>query len=568
MESQRTFLAIALCILVIVGWNFLTPILSPPQPGQVNATMRTAANGTAPAPAPARDALAGNETAGAPDALMAEGQSAAGASLAAPADSGRTVSVETPLLSVDLSPDGGVIKELQLLKYDEKLGDTAKVHLIDIKSGVYSCLGVYINGQATWGKSAWTTSAPEKTTLSGHDEVTLAFKGEFRGLTITRELTFKADSYMITEKLRLENPGVAAQTAKVSYALGVPDLNAGGNKYNVIKLAHLSTGGSFSTLSDAEEMTEPGINAPDTNWGTVQNNYFLAAIMPASQNVTFLGRLQDKVYRIRLEEAPATVAPGASQSYDVSYYMGPKEYDYMHVAPENLAKTMDYGWFGFISQPLIWFLNFLYSLVGNYGIAIILMTVVIKILLWPLAQKSYKSMERMRKIQPFMKQVQEKYKDDKQEMQREIMRLYKAYKVNPAAGCLPIFIQLPVFIGLYQGLLNAVELRHAPFITHLPFTDIFWLADLSAADPYYITPLVMGATMFIQQRMTPAPGDPMQAKMMMFMPLIFIFFFLNFPSGLVVYWLVNNVLSIGQQWLTKRATEKAQAKAESGKADK
>ena len=557
MESQRTFLAIALCIIVIVGWNFLTPILYPPQPGQVNATMQAAANGTAPAPA--RDALAGNETAGAPDALMADGKSAP-VTLAAPADSGRTVSVETPLLSVDLSPDGGVIKELQLLKYDEKLGGGAKVHLIDIKSGVYSCLGVYINGQATWGKGAWATSAPEKTTLTGHDETTLIFKGEFRGLSITRELTFKADSYLINEKLILENPGAAA--------LGAPNLSGGKNSYNMVKLAHLSTSGSFSTMSDVEDLAETGINAPDTNWGTVQNNYFLAAIMPASQNVTFLGRLQDNVYRIRLEEAPAAIAPGASQSYEVSYYMGPKEYDYMRAAPENLEKTMDYGWFGFISQPMVWFVNFLYSLVGNYGIAIILMTIVIKILLWPLAQKSYKSMERMRKIQPFMKQIQEKYKDDKQEMQREIMRLYKAYKVNPAAGCLPILIQLPVFIGLYQGLMNAVELRHASFITYLPFTDKFWLADLSAADPYYITPLVMGATMFIQQKMTPAPGDPMQAKMMMFMPLIFIFFFLNFPSGLVVYWLINNVLSIGQQWLTKRATERAQARAESGKADK
>lgn len=567
MESQRTFLAIALCIIVIVGWNFLTPILYPPQPGQANATMQAAANGTAPAPAPARDALAGNETAGAPDALMADGKSAP-VTLAAPADSGRTVSVETPLLSVDLSPDGGVIKELQLLKYDEKLGGASKVHLIDIKSGVYSCLGVYINGQATWGKGAWAASAPEKTTLTGHDEATLIFKGEFRGLNITRELTFKADSYLINEKLILENPGAAAQAAKVSYALGAPNLSGGKNSYNMVKLAHLSTSGSFSTMSDVEDLAETGINAPDTNWGTVQNNYFLAAIMPASQNVTFLGRLQDNVYRIRLEEAPAAIAPGASQSYEVSYYMGPKEYDYMRAAPENLEKTMDYGWFGFISQPMVWFVNFLYSLVGNYGIAIILMTIVIKILLWPLAQKSYKSMERMRKIQPFMKQIQEKYKDDKQEMQREIMRLYKAYKVNPAAGCLPILIQLPVFIGLYQGLMNAVELRHASFITYLPFTDKFWLADLSAADPYYITPLIMGASMFIQQKMTPAPGDPMQAKMMMFMPLIFIFFFLNFPSGLVVYWLVNNLLSIGQQWLTKRATEKAQARAESGKAEK
>ena len=174
----------------------------------------------------------------------------------------------------------------------------------------------------------------------------------------------------------------------------------------------------------------------------------------------------------------------------------------------------------------------------------------------------------MRKIQPFIKQVQEKYKDDKQEMQREIMRLYKAYKVNPASGCLPILIQIPVFIGLYQGLLNAVELRHASFITHLPFTDKFWLADLSAADPFYITPLIMGASMFLQQKMSPQPGDPTQAKIMMFMPAIFIVLFINFPSGLVVYWLVNNIISIVQQYFTRYRTEKAQAKAESGKAEK
>ena len=247
--------------------------------------------------------------------------------------------------------------------------------------------------------------------------------------------------------------------------------------------------------------------------------------------------------------------------------MGPKQYAYLHTAPAELMKSMNYGWFGFISEPLIWFLNFLYSFIGNYGLAIILMTFIIKVLLWPIAQKSYKSMERMRKIQPFIKQIQEKHKGNKAEIQKETMRLYKAYKVNPAGGCLPILVQIPVFIGLYQGLINAIELRHAPFITHLPFTDRFWLADLSVADPYYITPLVMGATMFIQQKLTPAPSDPFQAKMMMFMPLMFIFFFLNFPSGLVVYWLTNNVLSIGQQWYTRYRTDKAQKKAESGKAE-
>ncbi|NMC51073.1 MAG: membrane protein insertase YidC, partial [Desulfovibrio sp.] len=171
-----------------------------------------------------------------------------------------------------------------------------------------------------------------------------------------------------------------------------------------------------------------------------------------------------------------------------------------------------------------------------------------KILFWPLTHKSYKSMDQMRKLQPHMAQIREKYKDDRQKMNEEMMRLYKTYKVNPAGGCLPMLVQIPVFIGLYQALLNAIELRHAPFITHVPFTDIIWLADLSVKDPFYVTPIIMGATMFLQQKMTPAPGDPTQAKIMLALPVVFTFMFLNFPSGLVVYWLVNNVLSIAQQW--------------------
>ena len=190
--------------------------------------------------------------------------------------------------------------------------------------------------------------------------------------------------------------------------------------------------------------------------------------------------------------------------------------------------------------------------VGNYGVAIIILTIIIKALFWPLSQKSYKSMEQMKKLQPMMTKIREKYADDREKMNAEIMQLYKTYKVNPAGGCVPMLLQIPVFFALYQALLGAIELRHAAFIPHLPFTDMVWLADLSAKDPYYITPLIMGATMFLQQRLSPPMGDPMQAKIMMFMPVVFTFLFLNFPSGLVLYWLVNNVLSIAQQWLMVR----------------
>ena len=225
------------------------------------------------------------------------------------------------------------------------------------------------------------------------------------------------------------------------------------------------------------------------------------------------------------------------------------------MAPNHIEKSLDYGWFSIIAKPLVMLLQFLHSYVGNYGTAIILMTVLIKILFWPLSQKSYKSMEQMRKLQPMMQKIREKHADDKEALNREIMQLYKTYKVNPAGGCLPILVQIPVFIGLYQTLLNAIELRHTPFITYLPFTDKLWLADLSAQDPFCITPLVMGATMLLQQKMTPAPGDPTQAKIMMLMPLVFTVLFINFPAGLVVYWLVNNVISIAQQWFLMRRSK-------------
>jgi len=218
------------------------------------------------------------------------------------------------------------------------------------------------------------------------------------------------------------------------------------------------------------------------------------------------------------------------------------------MAPQNLSAAIDYGWFDFVAKPLLKLLHFFYSYVGNYGVAIILLTVLIKAIFWPLSHKSYKSMEQMKKLQPLLSQLREKYKGDRQKMNEEMMQLYKTYKVNPAGGCLPMIVQIPVFFGLYQALLHSIELRHAAFITHLPFTNLIWLADLSAKDPFYITPLIMGATMFIQQKMTPAPGDPTQAKIMLLMPVVFTFMFLNFPSGLVVYWLVNNIISIAQQW--------------------
>ena len=214
----------------------------------------------------------------------------------------------------------------------------------------------------------------------------------------------------------------------------------------------------------------------------------------------------------------------------------------------RLEKTVDFGWFDIIAKPLLLSLTFFYRFLGNYGLAIILITIIIKILFWPLTHKSFKSMRGMQKLQPEMAKLKEKYGDKKEEMAKQQMQLYKQYNVNPLGGCLPMLLQIPVFIALYRGLMDSIELRHASFIG-------FWINDLSAKDPTYIAPLVMGLSMFLQQKMTPTAADPAQAKMMLLMPVIFTVMFLNFPSGLVIYWLVNNLISIAQQLYINKRTD-------------
>lgn len=280
--------------------------------------------------------------------------------------------------------------------------------------------------------------------------------------------------------------------------------------------------------------------------------YFLAAVMPEDQSMNLKTAYQNDVYSVILEKSKVTFGGGQNFENHNNYYFGPKRVADLENAPGGVLSAIDYGWFGWIAAPLLTMLKWLYGFVGNWGLAIIALTVIIKLVLSPLSYKSYKSMENMRKIQPLMMKIREKYKDDKQRQNQEVMQLYKTYKINPAGGCLPILVQLPVFLGLYRALLYSIELRQASFIPTLPFTDIVWLADLSLKDPLYITPIVMGLTMLLQQKLTPTTGDPTQAKIMMFMPIIFTVLFINFPAGLVVYWLVNNVLSIIQQYLQLR----------------
>lgn len=532
MENKRPIIAVVLSLFVLIGWSYLSEFM-----------------GWAPAPAPVKEAAVQQTTEVQSSAPLAE-QAPVAVSSFVPTE-GREVTVDTPLYSAVFNSQGGVLKHFKLKKYKETIEDNSPlVELISEKAAAKAPMGLLMNGQPTWKLADWQFDGSD-ITLSGSDKGQLVFVGELEGMRFERTLTFDPATYLITENVRMIDTAGKNREIRLGVTMSTGLLSPAGDAYNLTRLAWYQDG--FDEETSADDLAEKGVQVENNiSWGGVMCNYFMAVMAPKDTASLFKGLVEDGVYRSVVEENGVIVSANGSNDFAIDYYVGPKESDRLATMPDKLSETLNYGWFTFLAKPLVAGLKFFYSYVGNYGVAIIILTILVKLLFWPLSQKSYKSMEQMKKLQPMVQKIKEKYGDDRQRMNQEVMELYKTYKVNPAGGCLPMLLQIPVFLGLYQGLLNAIELRHAPFITHLPFTDIIWLADLSAADPFWITPIVMGATMLLQQRLTPAPADPTQAKIMMFMPVIFTVMFLNFPAGLVVYWLVNNVLSIGQQWLMLR----------------
>jgi YidC/Oxa1 family membrane protein insertase len=287
----------------------------------------------------------------------------------------------------------------------------------------------------------------------------------------------------------------------------------------------------------------------NVQWAGFQDKYFLAALIPQKTEGTELiyKKVSETAGDMRLAGPKIALAPQTQHLQNYAMYLGPKDLDILKAFGSDLDRALDFGWFDIVAKPMLYAMKFFYQYTGNYGIAIILLTIIIKILFWYPTHISYKSMKEMKKLQPEMAKLREKFKDEKEKLNKEMMDLYRRYKVNPMSGCLPMVIQIPVFFALYKVLLYSIEIRHAPFY--------WWIQDLSAMDPYYISPILMGASMFIQQWMTPTTGDPTQAKMMLIMPVVFTFMFLTFPTGLVIYWLFNNLLSIGQQiYINKQTT--------------
>ena len=542
-DSKNLILAIVLCLVILFGWGRLAEYM-----------------GWVQTPDPA--AVAQQQEAVRQEAVKAEQHKEEAAKAATlpvftPAP-GRDLTVDSPLYEAVFYTGGGPLRSFKLKKFQTGLApDSPLVNMVDERTAAVAPLGLVINSQPSWSTGQWSLDSGEQNLkLDAGQQGALRLVGVVDNLRVVRELTFNADSYLIKEKIRLINAGDQPRSVRVSYTVASDASNAAGGRYDSMRVAW-DNDGSLSEESSSKTLESTGVQATGKiYWAGAMSTYFLSAVLPGeTNNVTVKGLLQKTVYRTAVEEPENLLAPGQEKELTVSYWLGPKDRTQLLAVSDQLAKSIDLGMFSIIAKGLLWLLEFFHKYVHNWGVAIILLTIVIKAVFWPLTAKSYASMEKMKKLQPMMTAIREKYKDNKELMNKEVMALYKTYGVNPASGCVPILVQLPVFFGLYQALLTSIELRHAPFITYLPGTDMIWLADLSAKDPYFITPIIMGVTMFLQQKMSPPATDPTQQKVMMFLPIIFTALFLNFPTGLVVYWLVNNILSIFQQWRMGRKSK-------------
>ncbi|MDH7500927.1 MAG: membrane protein insertase YidC, partial [candidate division NC10 bacterium] len=294
-----------------------------------------------------------------------------------------------------------------------------------------------------------------------------------------------------------------------------------------------------------EKIERPIVHEGEVSWTALHDTYFCAALIPLQRGGRVrLERMREGGPVISLTFPEERIPPGGVAGESYSAFIGPKEIDRLSRLGFGMREIIDLGWFGFLARPALYFLKYTNRYLGNYGLAIIVLTLLMRIILFPLTYKSFKSMQEMQRLQPKINLLRERYKEDAKRMNQELMELYRKHQINPLGGCLPMLVQIPIFIALYNALINSVELWRAPFL--------LWIKDLSAKDPYYVLPILMGASWVIQQAMTPTVGDPRQAKMMLLMPVIFTFMFLNFPSGLVLYFLVSNLLGIGQQYLMNR----------------
>ncbi|HEY5868775.1 MAG TPA: membrane protein insertase YidC [Candidatus Tectomicrobia bacterium] len=548
--EKRAVLAIVLSLVVVVLWSLLFAPSPPPPPSEVSEPApRSSAPRPGAATSPAAPSSPGSVTSAARTTEQPPGS---------PVAPEVPVIVDTGVARLTLTSQGASVREVQLNAYHTTLAKGAPpVEIAPVPGSTTLPLNAELSIEqrvTSLGQVVFTPSQTEVTLSASQPEGTVAFRGELGdGRTVHRLYRFHHTNYTFEVSTWIEGLQPPARSSMLllwgpGLLRHTDDVNRQGQTGE-----HPRSYVSGKVVDAAPKKPgETHIEQGQVAWTALADTYFAAVLMPQEPagDAIITRRLEGD----RLEIGLRTPLTQGQARQTVRVYVGPKSQPILETVEPSLDKLIDLGFFSPLARPMLQFLRLLDGWVHNYGLTIILATTLIKIAFWPLTQTSYKSMQAMQKLQPKLKELQVVYKDDRQGLNRAMMQLYREHKINPMGGCLPMVLQIPVFFAFYNALLYSIELRHAPFVCW--DTELWWIGrgicDLSIYDPSYITPVLMGVTMFIQQKMTPVTGDPMQAKIMQFMPLMFLVFFLKAPAGLVIYWLINNVLSIAQQMLINR----------------
>ncbi|EEO28593.1 membrane protein insertase YidC [Oxalobacter paraformigenes] len=472
----------------------------------------------------------------------------------APKKQAELVTVTTDVLKVQINSEGGVFQNLELLKYPDNVDPEKDMILFEsVPPRIYLAQTGLTGGVYPNHATRFTVHPGERSLADGKDEVKLVMDAERDGVRLTKTYTFKRGSYVVDVDQKVTN----LTNEPIDASLYLQLLRDSSRPEGQSRFISTFTGPAVYTQADKfqklkfDDITETKgadhATKADNGWIAIVQHYFVSAFIPKDkvERENYTKKVGEDLYAIGTVIPLGTIAPKASASNDSRLYAGPQESIILEQTAPGLELVKDYGWLTIIAKPIFWLMTHIHKEVGNWGWTIILLTCLIKLVFLPLSAASYKSMARMKQFTPRIQELRDRYKDDKQRMNQELMALYKAEKINPLGGCLPVVVQIPVFISLYWVLLASVEIRNAPWLG--------WIQNLAAPDPFYILPIIMAGSMFIQQKMSPPPPDPLQAKLMMFLPIVFSITFFFFPSGLVLYWVVNNLLSIAQQyWINKR----------------
>ncbi|MCF6209379.1 MAG: membrane protein insertase YidC [Gammaproteobacteria bacterium] len=547
MDNQRLLLFVALSLVLMLLFSAWQEQNAPAPAEQ--QTGLTSADPSAPSVAP-------SPPADGPTVLPAERPAVAESSTAPTVIGGQHILVETDVLRVEINTAGGEVSRAALLAYPWTMDDPEPVQLLDnrlpnlfiAQSGLVST-----EGSAPDHHALYQAEKNEYRLGAGEDRLTVRLNWQSEdGVSVIKILTFHRDSYIIDVDFEVTSVDKPWRGRAYEQLQRTKVAERGQSTF-----IYTFMGGVVSSEWDPYEKVhfddmaswKPEQSYSRGGWVAMLQHYFFSAWIPDADAPShfYTKALADGRYLIGRSGAEQTVYAGDTAHFHSRLFVGPKVQERLEKIAPNLRLSVDYGVLDILAKPVFWLLNHIHSLVGNWGLAIILVTLIIKLLFYKLSQASYRSMAKMRLFAPRMKELKERYGDDRQKFSKAMMEIYKKEKINPLGGCLPMLVQIPVFIALYWVLLESVELRQAPFM--------LWIQDLSTKDPYYVLPVIMGLSMFIQQKLNPPPLDPIQQKIMSFLPLIFTVFFAFFPSGLVLYWVVNNLLSIAQQWYITRQIE-------------